>query len=123
MRIIPSFVTSLLLFLATGPAGQALAADKELKSVGLTVGDLGNSFFDQIAHGATAQAKTLNPEVKVTALSSNYDVKNQASQMKDFISSGVELIILGAANSKTIALLGQTGESARHCGGGGRCRS
>src|ERR1700722_18026800 len=102
MRIIPSFVTSLLLFLATGPAGQALAADKELKSVGLTVGDLGNSFFDQIAHGATAQAKTFNPEVKVTALSSNYDVKNQASQMKDFISSGVELIILGAANSKMI---------------------
>jgi ribose transport system substrate-binding protein len=103
MRSIPSFVTSLFLFLAMGPAGQALAADKELKSVGLTVGDLGNSFFVQIAHGATAQAKTYNPEVKVTSLSSNYDVKNQASQMKDFISSGVELIILGAANSKMVA--------------------
>jgi ribose transport system substrate-binding protein len=103
MRSILSFVTSLFLFLAIGPAGQALAADKELKSVGLTVGDLGNPFFVQIAHGATAQAKTYNPEVKVTSLSSNYDVKNQASQMKDFISSGVELIILGAANSKTVA--------------------
>jgi ribose transport system substrate-binding protein len=103
MRSIPSFVTSLFLFLAIGPAGQALAADKELKSVGLTVGDLGNPFFVQIAHGATAQAKTYNPEVKVTSLSSNYDVNNQASQMKDFISSGVELIILGAANSKTVA--------------------
>jgi ribose transport system substrate-binding protein len=85
-----------------GTASQALAADKELKSVGLTVGDLGNPFFVQIAHGAAAQAKTFNPEVKVTSLSSNYDVKNQASQMKDFISSGVELIILGAANSKMI---------------------
>src|ERR1700722_20518556 len=103
MRIIRSIVTSLTLSFAIALAAPALAADKELKSVGLTVGDLGNSFFDQIAHCATAHAKTLNPEVKVTALSSNYDMKNQASQMKDFISSGVELIILGAANSKTIA--------------------
>jgi ribose transport system substrate-binding protein len=103
MRIIRSFVTPLLLFLAMGPAKQTLAADKELKSVGLTVGDLGNSFFVQIAHGAAAQAKTYNPEVKVTSLSSNYDMKNQASQIKDFISSGVELIVLGAANSKTVA--------------------
>jgi ribose transport system substrate-binding protein len=103
MRIIRSFVTPLLFLLAMGLAGQAIAADKELKSVGLTVGDLGNSFFVQIAHGAATQAKTYNPEVKVTSLSSNYDVKNQASQMKDFISSGVELIILGAANSKMVA--------------------
>ena len=86
-----------------GLAGQALAADKELKSVGLTVGDLGNPFFDQIAHGAAAQAKTYNPNVKIISLSSNYDVKNQASQMKDFISSGVDMIVLGAANSKMIA--------------------
>ncbi len=86
-----------------GLASQTLAADKELKSVGLTVGDLGNSFFVQIAHGAAAQAKTYNPDVKVTSLSSNYDMKNQASQIKDFISSGVQLIILGAANSKTVA--------------------
>jgi len=84
-------------------AAQVLAADKELKSVGLTVGDLGNPFFDQIAHGAADQAKTYNPNVKITSLSSNYDVKNQASQMKDFLSSGVDLILLGAANSKTIA--------------------
>ena len=69
-----------------GLASQTLAADKELKSVGLTVGDLGNSFFVQIAHGAAAQAKTYNPDVKVTSLSSNYDMKNQASQIKDFIS-------------------------------------
>jgi ribose transport system substrate-binding protein len=103
MRIIRSFVTPLLLFLAMGLASQTLAADKELKSVGLTVGDLGNSFFVQIAHGAAAQAKTYNPDVKVTSLSSNYDMKNQASQIKDFISSGVQLIILGAANSKTVA--------------------
>jgi len=86
-----------------GVAAHALAAEKELKSVGLTVGDLGNPFFVQIAHGAAAQAKIYNPNVKVTSLSSNYDVKNQASQIKDFISSGVDMIILGAANSKAVA--------------------
>jgi ribose transport system substrate-binding protein len=95
-------VAALLLF-AAGFATHALAADKQLKSVGLTVGDLGNPFFIQIAHGARDQAKTYNPDVKFTALSSNYDVKNQASQIDSFISSGVDLIILGAADSKKIA--------------------
>ena len=103
MRIIQSFETPLFLFLAMGMAAHALAADKELKSVGLTVGDLGNPFFIQIAHGAAAQAKTYNPAVKVTSLSSNYDMKDQASQMKDFVSSGVDMIVLGAANSKAVA--------------------
>jgi ribose transport system substrate-binding protein len=103
MRTIQSFEKPLFVFLAMGLAVHALAADKELKSVGLTVGDLGNPFFEQIVHGAAAQAKTYNPNVRVASLSSNYDVKNQAGQMKDFMSSGVDLIVLGAANSKAIA--------------------
>jgi ribose transport system substrate-binding protein len=40
--------------------------------------------------------------VKVISLSSNYDMKNQAGQMKDFLSAGVDLIVLGAANSKAV---------------------
>jgi ribose transport system substrate-binding protein len=103
MRIIQRFEKSLFFFLAMGMAAHGLAADKELKSVGLTVGDLGNPFFVQIAHGVAAQAKAYNPAVKIIALSSNYSMKDQASQMKDFDSSGVDLIILGAANSKAIA--------------------
>jgi ribose transport system substrate-binding protein len=103
MRITRLFGIPLLVFTVMGLAAHALAADKELKSVGLTVGDLGNPFFDQIAHGTAAQAKTINPNVTIAALSSNYDMKNQASQMKDFLSSGVDLIVLGAANSKAVA--------------------
>jgi ribose transport system substrate-binding protein len=95
-------VAAFLLF-AAGFATYTFAADKQLKSVGLTVGDLGNPFFVQIAHGARDQAKTYNPDAKFTALSSNYDVKNQVSQIDGFISSGVDLIILGAADSKKIA--------------------
>jgi ribose transport system substrate-binding protein len=103
MRTIQSFEKPLLVFFAMGLAVHASAADKELKSVGLTVGDLGNPYFEQIVHGAAAQAKTYNPNVRVTSLSSNYDMKNQAGQMKDFMTSGVDLIVLGSANSKAIA--------------------
>jgi ribose transport system substrate-binding protein len=78
-------------------------AEKKLNAVGLTVGDLGNPFFVQIARGAEAQAKKYNPNVKFTAESSNYDVNNQSNQMDNFIASGVNLIVLNAADSKGIA--------------------
>jgi len=79
------------------------AENKALTSVAVTVGDLGNPFFVQIAHGAEAKAREINPNVKFTALSSNYDLNNQTTQIDNFISSGVDLILLGAADSKRIA--------------------
>lgn len=83
---------------------RALAENKKFELVGLTVGgDLGNPFFVQIAHGAEAAAKQINGKVKFTALSSSYDVKTQINQIDNFISSNVNLILLGAADSKEIA--------------------
>jgi ribose transport system substrate-binding protein len=90
------------LLLALGLAAPSYA-QKPLKAVAVTVGDLGNPFFVQIAHGAEAQAKKYNPAVKFTAESSNYDVNNQTNQMDNFVSSGVNLILLNAADSKGIA--------------------
>jgi len=95
-------LTAIGLFLAGVLATPALAETKKLDSVALTVGDLGNPFFVQIAHGAEAQAKHINGKVKFTALSSNYDVNNQTNQIDNFISSNVNLILLGAADSKGI---------------------
>ena len=69
----------------------------------MTVGDLGNPFFVQIAHGAEAEAKKINPNVKFTAQSSGYDVNTQTNQMDNFVASGVNLILLNAADSKGIA--------------------
>jgi ribose transport system substrate-binding protein len=80
-----------------------VAETKKLNAVALTVGDLGNPFFVQIAHGAEASAKQINDKVKFTALSSNYDVNNQTNQIDNFLSSNVNLILLGAADSKGIA--------------------
>src|SRR5260370_15603658 len=90
------------LLLALGLAAPSYA-QKPLKAVAVTVGDLGNPFFVQIAHGAEAQARKYNPAAKFTAESSNYDVNNQTNQMDTFISSRVNLILLNAADSKGIA--------------------
>ena len=91
------------LFLALVLATATFAATKKLDSLGLTVGDLGNPFFVQITHGAEQKAKEINGKVKFTDLSSNYDVNNQTNQIDNFIASNVNLILLGAADSKGIA--------------------
>ncbi len=81
----------------------AFAQGKKLDAVAVTVGDLGNPFFVQIAHGAEAKAKGINGKVKFTSESSGYDVNTQTNQIDNFISSGVNLILLGAADSQGIA--------------------
>jgi ribose transport system substrate-binding protein len=96
-------LTTIGLFLTGLVATPTFAESKKLDSVGLTVGDLGNPFFVQIAHGAEAKAQQINGKVKFTALSSNYDVNTQTNQIDNFISSNVNLILLGAADSKGIA--------------------
>jgi ribose transport system substrate-binding protein len=84
-------------------AANALA-QRPLKSVGLTVGDLGNPFFVQIAKGAEARARQLGgPGVKFSAVSSNYDLNLQTNQLEDFIAAKVDLIVLGAADTKGIS--------------------
>jgi ribose transport system substrate-binding protein len=103
MRI-TSFLKTFVYFLfAVIDTLTIFAAERPLNSIGITVGDLGNPFFAQIAHGAQAKAEEINLDVKITSLSSNYDVNNQIRQIDNFISSGVDLILLGAADSKGIA--------------------
>src|SRR6202162_4125722 len=94
--------TSLCLAFCAGLAAPVFA-QKKLNVVAVTVGDLGNPFFVQIAHGAQAAGKKINPSVKFQSESSNYDVNNQTNQMDNFLSSGVNLILLNAADSKGIA--------------------
>lgn len=79
-------------------------AQRPLKSVGLTVGDLGNPFFVQIAKGAESKARQLGgAAVQFTAVSSNYDLNLQMNQMEDFVAARVDLIVLNAADTKGIA--------------------
>ena len=98
-----SFLSAICVFVSTllSPVG---AAQRPLKSVGLTVGDLGNPFFVQVAKGAEAKARELGgPGVKFSAESANYDLNLQTNQIENFIAAKVDLILLGAADSKGIA--------------------
>ncbi|WP_179403663.1 ABC transporter substrate-binding protein [Burkholderia guangdongensis] len=81
----------------------AHAADKQLKSIGVTVGSLGNPYFVTVVKGAEAQAKALNPNAKVVAVSADYDLNKQFTQIDNFISAHVDMILLNAADPKAIA--------------------
>ncbi|MDH2435655.1 ABC transporter substrate-binding protein [Pokkaliibacter sp. MBI-7] len=84
--------------------GITAAQATELKSIGLSVSDLGNPFFVQIAKGAEKKAKELGGDnVKVTVVSSAYDLQRQVSQIDDFIAKKVDLILISAADPKGIA--------------------
>jgi len=90
--------------LSVGLLGAVAFAQRPLKSVGVSVGDLGNPFFIQIVKGAESKARQLGGDgVKVSAVSSNYDLNLQMNQVEDFIASKVDLILLGAADTKGVA--------------------
>ncbi|SNB51095.1 monosaccharide ABC transporter substrate-binding protein, CUT2 family [Arboricoccus pini] len=89
-----------LLLAGSAASGQA----KELTSIGATLGSLGNPFFLQIVKGAEKKAKEINGDkVKVTAVSADYDLNKQFTQIDNFIASGVDIILLNAVDPTAIA--------------------
>ncbi|GAA4346493.1 ABC transporter substrate-binding protein [Variovorax defluvii] len=80
----------------------AQAQNKQINSVGITLGSMGNPFFVSLAKGAEAKARQFNPNVKVTALSADYDLNKQFSQIDGFIAAGVNLILVNAVDAKAI---------------------
>ncbi|HRE81455.1 MAG TPA: ABC transporter substrate-binding protein [Opitutaceae bacterium] len=87
-----------------GSLSWSVAADRPLTSVGITVGDLGNPFFLQIAKGAESKARELGgANVKIKSVSSNYDLNMQMNQVEDFIAAKVDLIVLCAADTRGVA--------------------
>ncbi len=94
---------TLLSILCSATILGGLAQAQEIKSIGVTVGDLGNPFFVQIGKGATIAAKEkLGDDVDVTVVSSAYDLGRQVQQIDDFIAAGMDLILINAADSKGI---------------------
>ena len=84
-------------------AGAAPAMAKELTSIGITLGSLGNPFFVALSKGAEDEAKKINPNVKVNTGSADYDLNKQFTQIDNFIASGVDMILLNAADAKANA--------------------
>ena len=85
-----------------GGTKDASGAEKPL-SIAATFGDLGNPFFFTMGKGVTDAAKQIDPNAKVSILSSGYDLNTQVGQIETFIASGVDIIILNAADTKGIA--------------------
>jgi ribose transport system substrate-binding protein len=87
----------------------------KLRSVGVTVGDLSNPFFVVMGQGAEQEAKRIGGnDVKVTLVSSGYDLNQQTNQMENFVAANTDVIILNAADSKGIR---PAVDKARQAGG------
>ena len=83
--------------LALSVSASALEA-KELNSVGIIVGPLGNPFYVALAKGIETEVKKINPNVKVTAVSNDYDLNKDVTAMETFIAAGTDIVFLDAAN-------------------------
>ena len=94
------------LLAATACLGLAVSAPvagaKTLESVGVTLGSLGNPYFVALTKGVTAEAKSINPNVRVVSTSADYDLNKQFTQIDNFIASGVNVIILNAVDPNAI---------------------
>lgn len=81
---------------ATTGATSATAAD--ISNVGISVGSLGNPYFVTLVKGATTAIHKTAPDARVNALSADWDLNKQFSQMDSFMSSGAKLILLNAVD-------------------------
>src|SRR5512138_2114785 len=73
--------------LVAGPA-----VGQELNRIGISVGLLGNPFFVATINGIEDRAREINPDVKITSVSADYDLNKQVSQIDSFIAAGVDII-------------------------------
>src|SRR4028119_788705 len=69
--------------------------DAKLRSLGVSLGDLGNPFFVAMSKGAQTQAKKIGgDDVKVSVVSSGFDLNQQFNQLENFVAADSDLIIL-----------------------------
>jgi ribose transport system substrate-binding protein len=88
---------------ATYTSTQSKDGDVKLQSVAVTVGDLSNPFFVVMGQGAEKEAKKIGgDDVRVTVVSSGYDLNQQFNQIENFVAANTDIIILNAADSKGI---------------------
>jgi ribose transport system substrate-binding protein len=87
--------------LAAGLSSAAMA--KDITVVGITVGSLGNPYFAATDKGIAARAKEITPSAKIIAVSSDYDLNKQFTQIDNFIAAGAQVIMVNAADPVAIA--------------------
>lgn len=91
----------ILLAAALGVMSSPVQA-RDLNAIGISLASLGNSFFVALASGAEAEAKKINPNVKVTAVGFEQDLNKQIDQIDNFIAAGVDLILLNPGDPNAL---------------------
>lgn len=104
-RLIPSvlavFIVLVLLF---SPLSSQSSEPQPLKSIGISVADLGNPYFVQLIESVASKAEALAGEpVKMLIRSDAYDWQRQIGQINEFIEQKVDLIVLTAADEYKVA--------------------
>ena len=74
------------------------AAAADIKSVGVTVGSLGNPYFAATNAGIKAEASKLTPDAKMMVVSADYDLNKQSTQIDNFVAAGYKIIMLNAVD-------------------------
>ncbi len=97
-----SLLAAAAIGLAATISNSGPASAKTLGSVGVTLGSLGNPYFVALTKGVTHAARAINPSVRVIAVSADYDLNKQFTQVDNFIASGVNVIILNAVDPNAI---------------------
>ena len=75
---------------------------KDLNSVGITLGPLGNPFYVALAKGMESEVKKINPNAKVTAISHDYDLNKEVTAIETLVAAGTDIIFVNAADSEAI---------------------
>ncbi|MBJ7539775.1 ABC transporter substrate-binding protein [Marinomonas transparens] len=98
--LIAAFLVAALLL----PISSQSSEPSNLRSIGISVADLGNPYFVQLVESATAKAQELTGgPVKMLIRSDAYDLDRQIEQLNDFIEQDVDLIVLTAAEEYKVA--------------------
>jgi len=95
-------LTRLVAGLAVAAAVAVPATAKDLNTVGISVGSLGNPFFVATIKGIEASARKLSPDVNFTNVSSDYDLNKQFTQVDNFIAAGVDVLMINAVDPVAI---------------------
>jgi len=103
-RLMPSLVMISIVVVSFSPLSSQSSEPQPLKSIGISVADLGNPYFVQLVETATSKAEALAGEpVKMLIRSDAYDWQRQIGQINDFIEQKVDLIVLTAADEYKVA--------------------
>ncbi|MGF6952138.1 ribose transport system substrate-binding protein [Neobacillus sp. B4I6] len=116
-KVLAPFMVLLLLMMAACSNGSSDktsssasdSKDKKIK-IGLTVGTLSNPFFVAMSKGVEEAGKELGADVFVE--SAEYDLAKQTSQIENFITKKVDVILLNAVDTKGIAAAVQQAKDA-----------